>query len=399
MVRKILVATLLLGAWGCSDSGDGTPLTSSRAYKGHENDQDITYFVNAYGATQGTRLDDCQTCHTGAQYTYLSGTATKSLFKNACDNCHLISHPDSTLIEAQPTTYADTLNPYGKAYLAAGRTRAALAAIESADSDGDGFANRTEIDALRYPGDAASKPGQPSAPSRTFTLTDLKALPVHSEFVLANSAKQQFDTYAGYTGAKVRDLLTAAGVNLTDPLFTGVTVIAPDGFMIDFTAEQVTGAFPSQLFYAGLDTATLGTVCGYVEYPNTLPAGLTDGATIPGDFWLDLAYQRDGLPMEVSSLDPVTGKINGEGPLRVIVPQNPAGKPDRGSKFSPTDCNDGNDYDSAKDHNAGNMVRGVVVIRVNPLQDGVEDFDYRYGGWAFIDSESVLVYGHGVSAK
>ena len=45
------------------------------------------------------------------------------------------------------------------------------------------------------------------------------------------------------------------------------------------------------------------------------------------------------------------------------------------------------------------MVRGVVVIRVNPLQDGVEDFDYRYGGWAFIDSESVLVYGHGVTAR
>jgi hypothetical protein len=398
MVRRILVAGLVLGVLGCT-TDDATVLTSSRAYKGHENDQDMTYFVNAYGATQGTRLDDCQTCHGGRQYTYDSSGTTKTLFKNACDNCHLMIHPDSTLIEAQPTTYADTLNPYGKAYLDGGRSRAALAAIESADSDGDGAANRVEIDALRYPGDAASKPGQPSAASRTFTLAELQAMPLHTQFLLANSAKQQFDTYASYGGAKLKDLLIAAGVDVTDAAFEGVTVIAPDGFMIDFKAEEVTGAYPSQLFHAGLDTATLGTVCGFVEYPDTLPTGLTDGVAIPGDFWLDIAYQREGLPLDVSTLDPVAGKINGEGPLRLVVPQTTPGKPDRGSKFSPTDCADGNDFDNAKDHNAGDMVRGVVAIRVNPLPAGVEDFDTRYGGWAFIDSESVMVYGHGVTAK
>ena len=45
------------------------------------------------------------------------------------------------------------------------------------------------------------------------------------------------------------------------------------------------------------------------------------------------------------------------------------------------------------------MVRGVVVIRVNPLPDGVEDFDAHTGGWAFIDANSVLVYGFGVTAR
>jgi hypothetical protein len=374
-------------------------LTSSRAYKGHENDQDMTFFVNVYGKTQGTRLDDCQTCHGGREFTYTSQGQTKTLFKNACDHCHLIIHPDTTLNEPGPTTYADTLNPYGAAYLAAGQSRAALQSIEAADSDGDGASNKVEIEALRYPGDAGSKPGQPSAPSRTFTLADLKAMPAHTEFLLANSNKQQYDTYASYGGVKLADLLVAAGVDLTDPVFEGVTVLAPDGFMIDLNADEVKTVYPAQVFYAGLAPATLGTECGFVEYPDTLPTGLVDGAAIAGDAWLLLAYLREGLPMDVSILDPVLGKINGEGPLRLVVPQSTPGKPDRGSKFSPTDCNDGNDYDAAKDHNAGDMVRGVVAIRVNPLPAGVEDFDYRYGGWAFIDSQSVMVYGHGVTAR
>jgi hypothetical protein len=42
------------------------------------------------------------------------------------------------------------------------------------------------------------------------------------------------------------------------------------------------------------------------------------------------------------------------------------------------------------------MVRGVVAIRVNPLPAGHEDFDHINGGWAFIDSKSIIVYGHGV---
>ena len=34
------------------------------------------------------------------------------------------------------------------------------------------------------------------------------------------------------------------------------------------------------------------------------------------------------------------------------------------------------DYDPSLDHNAGSMVRGVIAIRVNPIPDGYEDFDY-----------------------
>ena len=44
------------------------------------------------------------------------------------------------------------------------------------------------------------------------------------------------------------------------------------------------------------------------------------------------------------------------------------------------------------------MVRGVMAVRVNPLPEGTEDFDTHYGGWAYIESESVVVYGFGITA-
>jgi hypothetical protein len=90
--------------------------------------------------------------------------------------------------------------------------------------------------------------------------------------------------------------------------------------------------------------------------------------------------------------------LNGEGPYRVVVPQSRPGAPDRGSSF-PTDHNDGWDYDSGKDHNAGLCVRGVVAIRINPLPAGYEEFDWKNGGWALIEKRQLLVYGAGVTEE
>jgi hypothetical protein len=391
-----LAATMVYTA-ACSSDSEPGPLTSSHSYKGHASDVDANNFVTVYRAALGTRLDDCQTCHTGGTFTVGSGTGVKSYTKNPCDFCHLINHPAADFNEAQPLTFAETLNPFGAAYLAAGRTPAALEAIAGDDSDGDGFANQDEIDALKYPGDASSKPGQPTAPMKVFTRADLQALTAHEEFLLANSNKQQYDDYSTYKGVKLTDLLLAAGVDPTSPEITGVTISAPDGYLKDVPVESFSQAYPAGLYYAGLDTTTLGTECGFVTYPDTLPEGLTDGGEIPGEQWVLLAYERDGLPMDPSNLDPTSGKINGEGPFRLVVPQAVPGMPDRGSQYSPTTCNDGHDYDAAATHNAGDMVRGVVGVRINPLPEGYEDFDYRNGGWAYIDSASVIVYGHGIT--
>jgi hypothetical protein len=395
MVFPILLSGL--GFHACS-SGENKKVVSSRAYKGHENDLDINYFVNAYPNTVGTRLDDCQTCHRGGSFTTGSGSKIKTITKNVCDFCHLTVHPDTTgFNEPQPTQISETLNPFGQDYLAAGKNQAAVKAIESKDSDADGAANQQEIADLKYPGDDKSKPGQNVAPMKSFTMDQLKALASHQEFLLANANKQQYDTYATYQGIKIVDLLAAAGVDVSSADLQGITVIAPDGYLKDIAASKIRDAYPAGLFFAGLDTNTLGATCGFVEYPPSLPPNLTDGAAIPDEQWLMLAYSREGLPMDPSTLDPPSGKINGEGPLRLVVPQSNPSKPDRGSQYSPTNCNDGNDYNDTKDHNAGDMVKGVIAIRVNPLPAGVEDFDYRNGGWAYIANQTVLIYGFGVT--
>jgi hypothetical protein len=383
---------------GCSsDEGTPAPITSSRAYKGHANDADMNNFVNVYRAAVGTRLDDCQTCHTSGTFTSGTGSQARPVTKNACDFCHLIEHPASDFVEPQPVSFADTLNPYGRDYSAAGRSQAALRTIGGTDSDADGATNDDEIAAFKYPGDPASKPGQPTAPLTILTLAEIQAAGSYTEFLLANANKQQYDFYATYTGVKVADLLTAAGVDPTTPGLESITVIAPDGYLKDVPIANLTQAYPPGLYYAGLDTATLGAECGFVTYPDVPPDGLTDGGEIPGDPWVLLAWERDGRPLDPSSLDPTSGKIDGEGPLRLIVPQVEPGKPDRGSQYSPTSCADGNDFDPAKDHNAGDMVRGVIGIRLNPLPAGYEDFDYLNGGWAYVDSQTLIVYGFGLT--
>ncbi|MEW6753211.1 MAG: GEGP motif-containing diheme protein [Candidatus Latescibacterota bacterium] len=383
---------VLCGVAGCGDDSDPAgpgEKVSSRAYKGHANDQDMDHLVAAYPSIAGTRLDDCQSCHTGGQVT----TGTRTTFRNACDYCHLVPFP-VTGATGGPVRFEGTLNPYGLAYKAAGRSPAALRSLAGQDSDGDGYGNAEEIADSRYPGSPDSRPGQPRAMLRVLDLADLQAMPTHQEFLLANSHKQQFDTYATYRGVRLRDLLEAVGVDLGE--VTGITVVAADGFMKSFGVDAVLRQYPDGVFHSGLDTGTRGTECGFVDYPAALPQGLVDGGRIPDPQWLLLAYQRDGGPMDVSYLDPVSGKIEGEGPLRLVVPQDPAGAPDRGSSYSPSGCDDGYDLNDGASHNAGDMVRAVVALRVDPMPAGVEEFDARNGGWAFVDAGQLVVYGQGI---
>ncbi|MBW1810216.1 MAG: hypothetical protein JRJ87_18610, partial [Deltaproteobacteria bacterium] len=394
LVRHLWVILIVSNFLACATQSDQV---SSRAYKGHESDLDANNFVSVYPDSLGTRLDDCQTCHKGDTFTYPRDEDIRSVYKNSCDYCHLIEHPADNFIEPQPKNYTDTLNPYGAAYLAAGRTKQALKDIAEDDSDSDEYGNQVEITDLKYPGDPDSRPGQEVAPLINMTMADLKALGAHTQFLLANSHKQEYDNYSVYTGVKIKDLLAGAGVDSQDANIEGITIIAPDGYMKDFSMDDVNNAFAKSLYYANLDNAGLGTECGFVTYPDNLPGGLSDGGEIPDEQWLQLAYQRDELPMQPCSLDITSGKIEGEGPFRIIVPQSIPGSPDRGSTYSPTECNDGWDYDDSKDHNAGAMVRGVTAIRINPLPAGYEDFDHKNGGWAFIDDKSIIIYGYGIS--
>ena len=403
LMRKLagaVVFLLLLGitAIGCTGfaSGEDVPVPSSTAYKGHENDVDMNIFIFANPVALGTRLDDCQVCHTAGEVVYDDDDVE---MLNPCSYCHLIAYPDPDVVSGAPASYRDTLNQYGLDYLNAGRTQSAVNQIGNMDSDNDGFINVVEITNLYYPGDATSIPGQPTAPIYTFTREAIEALPLHTQLTLMNSHRQEFDDYAWYAGVRIRDLLDAAVVDLTDA--TGITIIAPDGFAMDFSIEEVYMQYPDGLFYEDLDPESFITLeQGFVNYPpidllETL--GLVDGGVIPHGQWMIIAYERDELPIDQSLLNPENGKIDGEGPYRHVVPQSEPGSPDRGSKYSPTEFDDGWDYDENKDHNAGSCVKGVVAIRINPMPSGYEEFDWKNGGWSLITNELIIIYGMGVT--
>jgi hypothetical protein len=384
----LLLLTFLLASFiGCGNEEEDVAksVISSRSYKGHENDKDSNNICQAYPKIVGTRLDDCQTCHVGKMDTVKNEQTT-----NACDYCHELMVQGA----GGGKTFADTLNSFGADYLKNGRTLEAINKIKTLDSDGDSYTNDQEINELKYPGSNLSKLGQPNAPTITVSMDKIKSLPSSEQFLLSNTSKQQFDDYATYKGVSVKNLLSSLGVDISGA--TGVSFIAPDGFVKTIMTAQVTKTFPQGLFYSGLDIKTLGQECGFVNYPESMPAGLTNTGKIPGDPWLMIAYGRDGKDMDPCYLDSVQLKLNGEGPFRLVVPQSTPGSPDRGQGFSPSKCNDGFDYDSKKDHNAGSMVRGVMAIRVDPMPKGVEEFDYKNGGWAYINSKEILIYGYNV---
>jgi len=391
-------ASMILFIFGCSDDGvvDSTEVISSRAYQGHASDVDINNFVKTHPSAVGTRLDDCQTCHKGG----MVNNGVSDVHANPCDYCHYIIHPPAGWT-GLPTTFYETLNPYGAEYNDTGRDGKALLEMDPNDSDGDGYTNKDEIDDLRYPGDAGSYPGLELCDVIKVTMDEIRAMPAHTQFGLANTTKQQFDFYATYKGVKIAVILEELGIDLAGA--TSIDVMSPDGFAKTFTIEQITQQFPDHRFYPGFGVEDLGADCAFVEYPAEtydLAYGDWIGQELGHEQWHIIAYEREGAPMEKCYLDPVTGRIEGEGPFRNIIPPGYAddlNTPDRGKGWNTAGCTMPEwNYNSAKDHNAGAMVKGVVIIRINPMPEGCQEFDIINGGYALIDEEAILIYGHNV---
>jgi len=357
---------------------------SSRAYKGHENDKDANNFARVYPAIVGTRLDDCQTCHRAG----VEGTDTQRVY-NTCEYCHMIPFPTGNYKSGVPKSFEDTLNAYGKAYKSSGRTENALREIEKSDADGDGYSNEAEIAGLRYPGDPASRPKQPLTPSVVLDRDRIISLPVHRQFLLMNTHKQHYDEYVFYSGVKVKDLLEDAGVDLKGA--TSITVFAPDGYSQDFSLEEVLNEFPKGVFR--LIPGSGDPERDFVKYPDRLPMGLKDKSEMPDPVWLMIAYEMGGKDLDSAYYQSRTGRLAGDGPYRLAAPQKIPGRPDRGSKSRT--YNDGWDFDQDIDHNAGKSVRGMCVIRVNPMPSGLEEYDWR-NGWSLIADRKIVVYGHSV---
>jgi hypothetical protein len=400
--KMILFAALSLVVLGsaaltaCAPAGGPATIVSSRAYSGHESDQDANNFAQAYPAKVGSRLDDCQLCHTVGAFNTAGGS--KTLY-NPCSYCHLTRWPDAAYFPT-PANYQATLNQFGLDYESHGRNVAAFAAIAGVDSDGDLVNNGDEIADNRFPGNALSLPGQSFAPTKTVTLAQVQAMTQHPEFLLLNANKQQYDDYATYNGPTVKNLLLAAGVDLTSA--TGVSIFAPDGFKQDFLIPKVNNSptpYPDSVFY---DVPFyLDPLLNFVHYPTALPTCPSTGATYKNNdpitgLELIVAWQRDASVLSTSYYDKSTGKLEGEGPFRVIPPQSTAGRPDRGSGQKQASPTDGWNYDNTLDHNAGSSPRGACIIRVNPMPAGYEEYDTT-NGWSLITDKKIVIYGQGVN--
>jgi hypothetical protein len=386
----ILLATILFG-WSLF-AGNPAAKVKSRAYVGHENDQDVQNFVQQYPKAVGTRLDDCQVCHRSG----VAGTDTAREY-SPCGYCHLLQYPNSKYKTGVPKGFEDTLNTFGLAYKKAGRTAAALANISSQDSDGDTFSNAKEIADLRYPGDGASRPGQPMTPVVSMNWKDIQKLPRHAQYMLMNTTSEQFDDYVEYAGVTILDLLKAAHVDLKGA--TGVTVFAPDGYSVDYTIEDILNPFPKPYFYAS-PQAIQDKEKMFVRYLGKIPAGVVDGKEIPMVPWLLLAYEREGKPLDIAQYEKGTGRMAGEGPYRLIKPQrdmsgdpSKPGRPDRSVKSKV--FGDGWDFIKNADHNAGSCIRGTTVIRVNPMPGGYEEYDWK-NGWPLVSERKIVIFGHGI---
>lgn len=387
------IAVFGLGfAAGLAGGWVGQEGASSRAYVGHATDADMKGFIRQYPAAAGTRLDDCQTCHRGG----VRGTDTEKEV-SPCSYCHLLVFPNPKYTSGVPADYKGTLNPYGVDYKKAGRKFESFASIAGRDSDGDGHGNGAEISGLRNPGDPASRPNQPLAPIITLEWDDLRRLPTHSQFVLMNKTTQRLDEYVTYKGVRIIDLLSAAKVYLTG--VTGITVFAPDGYSNDYGLEDINAPFPKGVYYDG-PLSFGGSDRALLEKPAVLPPGVKDGKRIPGTPWLLLAYERDGLPLDPAGYDRNTGKLVGEGPYRLVKPQRDLlgdrakpGRPDR--SVNAKKYGDGWDFSERIDHNAGAGARGACVIRVNPMPEGYEEYDWK-NGWPLIGEKKVVIFGRGV---
>ncbi|MDY6972817.1 MAG: GEGP motif-containing diheme protein [Thermodesulfobacteriota bacterium] len=354
----------------------------------HEGEQDADKFLIVYPGTFGTKLDHCALCHSGGEYEKKPG---QFVSLGSCQWCHHSYGYDGS------GNIIDTLNSYGMDYLVNGRDEQAISAIESLDSDGDGYDNISEINALRYPGNANDDPTKVPAPCRVYTRAQLEALTSHTQFMLMNTSRSG-DFYAQYTGVPMETLLEDAGM-LTSA--TGITVYAPDGWSnyhpleIDHDAElyHVNGLYPDSVYYydeqADID---LNSVDGWCDYSAPSCQGRTHLDLLGNAHGLKmiLAYKREGSNLEPGILNQ-DNKLDGEGPYRVVPPQKNPGPPDQSSKADNQDVIWPYTYDW--DHNAGAASRSATIIKVEPLPAGTTDIDILEAGWSYVDEEKIIIYG------
>jgi hypothetical protein len=357
-----------------------TPIYS--AYKGHANDQDVEAILSAYPAVKGTAIDSCATCHrSGDVRDPLAGGQLRH--ENHCDYCHAVFVRDRQDIAA-------TLNLYGRAYLGGGRNASAVRGLGASDSDNDGFTNDAEFKAGTNPGETASNPAAPLAPSRKYTISALRSLaPVIEQTVFVNTTKSRGgDSYNDYRGQAAWAVLEAAGIS---GQATSVDFLAADGYERTFTVAELKRVWPQAAPVAGLSTKELGS-CGWVTYRSPRASAST---ALPGARIM-LAFEQDGQQLPRATMDEKTGRLNGTGPLRVVVPQfqvSPPDLPQTAAASCAEKVKPAYRFHEEYDHNGGKSNYAIVAVRVNPLPRGTRDVDWQTPALEMLAWSEILFFG------
>ena len=353
----------------------------------HQGEMDSSVFLEAYPDKAGTKLDSCTLCHTGGKYVKNG----KEVSLGSCQWCHYSYGYDKS------GDITNTLNAYGKDYWTNGRNAASLTAINNMDSDGDGYSNKEEIAAVRYPGNPGDDPSKVTAPYRIYSRADLMSLPQHAQLQLMNTHKSS-DSYAQYSGVTMPTLLDSARKL---PSATGILVYAPDGWSQYHPLEpdddpllyHVYGAYSQADFYYNPEAdIAVNPTNGWCDYSSPSCQGLTHGSPLvnPSGLQMLLALLRDGESLVPGQLT-ADNKLDGEGPFRVVPPQKIPGPPDQRS--TATNQNVIWPFDENADHSAGFSTRTATLIKVEPLPEGTTDVDTLEAGWNFVDEEKLIVYG------
>ncbi|MBW1893739.1 MAG: hypothetical protein JRI91_08610 [Deltaproteobacteria bacterium] len=347
----------------------------------HEGESDAANFLSAYPGMAGSKLDHCALCHLGGEYEKREGVYVEL---GSCQWCHYSYGYDGS------GNIVDTMNQYGLDYYTNGKNAAAISAIDELDSDGDGFTNKVEIEAKRFPGNIDDDPDKVEAPYRVYTKSEIEAMTAHTQFLLMNTSRSG-DFYAEYTGVPMENLLSDAGI--LDSA-TGITVYAPDGWsnyhpleeVDDAEIYHVKGTYPESSYYKAEDSDDW---CDYSASSCT-GRGNGDPINVDGGLKMILAYKREGVALDKGILDD-ENRLDGEGPFRVVVPQKNPGPPDQSSKSDDQNVTWPYTYDW--DHNAGSCSRSATIIKVEPLPEGTTDINILEAGWDYIDDDKIIVYG------
>lgn len=352
------------------------------AYKGHADDHDPNALLAAYPALKDTPMDSCATCHRNGSVP-VAGQPGVKRYENNCDYCHAVYVYGKGDVK-------DTLNAYGKNYLTAGRSLAAVKAMAKEDADKDGFSNEEEFLKGTNPGDPSSAPNKPIAPSKMLTGTEIRSMvPVIEEVVFLNTTKSKAgDSYNSYRGTSLFDLLKAIGIS---PSAQSVDLISLDGYEKSFTLDELKKSWPQGVPVLGLSKKELGD-CGWVSYN---VAGLDATKPLP-NARIMLAFEENSRKLAPAKVDPENGRIMGTGPMRMMVPQSPISPPDL-PESSDKACSEKvpaiYHFQNNYGHNGGQSSFSIVAVRVNPLPKGSRDFEWEKIRYQNITNEKIVFFG------